>query len=32
MGVTPVHNSMCHTASKCREIKKFAEQFREKMQ
>jgi hypothetical protein len=23
---------MCHTASKCREIKKFAEQFREKMQ
>jgi hypothetical protein len=23
---------MCHTVSKCQEIKKFAEQFREKMQ
>jgi hypothetical protein len=28
----PVHNSMRHTASECREIKKFAEQFHEKMQ
>jgi hypothetical protein len=28
----PIHNSMRHTASECREIKKLAEQFREKMQ
>jgi hypothetical protein len=28
----PVHNSTRHTASKCREIKKLAEQFREKIQ
>jgi hypothetical protein len=28
----PVHNATCHTASKCREIKKLTEQFREKMQ
>jgi hypothetical protein len=27
-----VHNSTCHTTSECREIKKLAEQFREKMQ
>jgi hypothetical protein len=27
-----VHNSMRHTASECREIKKLMEQFREKMQ
>jgi hypothetical protein len=27
-----MHNSMRHTASECREIKKLAEQFREKMQ
>jgi hypothetical protein len=27
-----VHNSTRHTASKCREIKKLAKQFREKMQ
>jgi hypothetical protein len=27
-----VHNSMHHTASECREIKKLTEQFREKMQ
>jgi hypothetical protein len=27
-----VHNSTCHTAVECREIKKLAEQFREKMQ
>jgi hypothetical protein len=27
----PVHNSMCHTASECREIKKLAEEFREKI-
>jgi hypothetical protein len=28
----PVHNSTRHTASECREIKKLAKQFREKMQ
>jgi hypothetical protein len=28
----PVHNSTRHTAAECREIKKPAEQFREKMQ
>jgi hypothetical protein len=28
----PVHNSTRHTASECREIKKFVEQFRKKMQ
>jgi hypothetical protein len=28
----PVHNSTRHTASKCREIKKLAENFRDKMQ
>jgi hypothetical protein len=28
----PAHNSTCHIASECREIKKLAEQFREKMQ
>jgi hypothetical protein len=28
----PVHNSMRHTASECREIKKLTEQFCEKMQ
>jgi hypothetical protein len=28
----PVHNSMCHTAVECREIKKLAEQFYEKVQ
>jgi hypothetical protein len=28
----PVHNSTRHTAAECREIKKLAEQFREKMQ
>jgi hypothetical protein len=28
----PVHNSTCHIASKCQEIKKLAEQFHEKMQ
>jgi hypothetical protein len=28
----PVHNSTHHTASECREIKKLAEQFHEKMQ
>jgi hypothetical protein len=28
----PVHNSMWHTASECREIKKLAEQFCKKMQ
>jgi hypothetical protein len=28
----PVHNSMCHTAAECWEIKKLAEQFCEKMQ
>jgi hypothetical protein len=28
----PVHNSMRHTTVECREIKKLAEQFREKMQ
>jgi hypothetical protein len=27
-----VHNSTCHTAAEYREIKKLAEQFREKMQ
>jgi hypothetical protein len=27
-----VHNSICHTASECREIKKLMEQFCEKMQ
>jgi hypothetical protein len=27
-----VHNSTRHTASECREIKKLAEQFHEKMQ
>jgi hypothetical protein len=26
-----MHNSTRHTASECREIKKLAEQFREKM-
>jgi hypothetical protein len=28
----PLHNSTCHTASECREIKKLTEQFHEKMQ
>jgi hypothetical protein len=28
----PVHNSTCHTAAECQEIKKLAEQFYEKMQ
>jgi hypothetical protein len=28
----PVHNSMRHTTSECREIKKLMEQFRKKMQ
>jgi hypothetical protein len=28
----PVHNSMCHNARECREIKKLTEQFREKQQ
>jgi hypothetical protein len=28
----PVHNSTCHTAVECQEIKKLAEQFCEKMQ
>jgi hypothetical protein len=27
-----VHNSLCHTVSECREIKKLTKQFREKMQ
>jgi hypothetical protein len=26
-----VHNSTCHTASECREIKKLAEEFHEKI-
>jgi hypothetical protein len=28
----PMHNSTCHSASECREIKKLMEQFREKIQ
>jgi transketolase len=28
----PVHNSTCHTAAECQEIKKLTEQFRERMQ